>query len=385
MADVGFRFIRDRVCEMEKFGEDLISIIIPVYNSAGTLRRCMDSIVNQTYGRLEIILVESASVDGSAALCDAYAKQDKRVKVIHQQERKGLSNARNTGLTYASGPYVGFVDSDDWVACDMYEALLQLMKKEMADIACGRVIRVSDQGCAPICKGRGRELESGAQGREPTSAKRRPEPSYRVYTQDDFAKLYFRAHSNQTVHYVWNKLYTAKTAKQMVFPEGLIAEDVEGFFLALLHADKIVDADMDVYYYWYNQNGLSSEWFSKKQMDIAAVWKHVWEYCIQYGKDGWVYYAEINYYRAFFGLLCRMIRSGKSSEFPEEKEYLLTNFRKSYGRLMRFPLPAGRKALMTAMYVHFGMTERLVRVGERIAGIMGIKIKHGQVRRGRGR
>ena len=95
MADVGFRFIRDRVYEMEKFGEDLISIIIPVYNSAGTLRRCMDSIVNQTYGRLEIILVESASVDGSAALCDAYAKQDKRVKVIHQQERKKILISAN--------------------------------------------------------------------------------------------------------------------------------------------------------------------------------------------------------------------------------------------------------------------------------------------------
>ncbi len=102
----------------------MLSIIIPVYNTEPYLRRCIDSVINQTYGNLEIILVDDGSTDGSGNICDAYAETDARVRVIHQ-ENGGQANARCAGMEAAGGKYLGFVDSDDWIACEMYEKLLR--------------------------------------------------------------------------------------------------------------------------------------------------------------------------------------------------------------------------------------------------------------------
>lgn len=111
-----------------------ISVIIPVYNVAAYLPRCLDSVVGQTYGNLEIILVDDGSTDGGGAICDSYAAEDGRITVIHQKNQ-GLSAARNTGLQYAAGEFVGFVDSDDWIEPDFYETLLKVQGKNGADIA----------------------------------------------------------------------------------------------------------------------------------------------------------------------------------------------------------------------------------------------------------
>ena len=94
--------------------DSLLSIIVPVYNVEQYLSRCVDSLVNQTYHNIEIILVDDGSPDRSGEICDEYAKKDKRVKVIHQSNG-GLSDARNTALDIAKGDYLMFVDSDDWI------------------------------------------------------------------------------------------------------------------------------------------------------------------------------------------------------------------------------------------------------------------------------
>lgn len=114
-----------------------ISVIVPVYKVEPYLRKCLDSIVGQTYRNLEIILVDDGSPDNCGAICDEYAARDERIKVIHQPNG-GLSAARNTGLDIATGEYIGFVDSDDWIEPDMYEYLLSGARQTEADIAvCG--------------------------------------------------------------------------------------------------------------------------------------------------------------------------------------------------------------------------------------------------------
>ena len=105
---------------------ELISVVVPVYNVENYLEKCVSSITNQTYKNLEIILVNDGSKDNSGAICDDLAKNDSRIKVIHK-ENGGLSDARNTGINVATGEYIGFVDSDDWIERDMYE---QLYKRE---------------------------------------------------------------------------------------------------------------------------------------------------------------------------------------------------------------------------------------------------------------
>ena len=113
----------------------LISIIVPVYKSEKFLKKCVDSILSQTYTKIEIILVNDGSPDGSGLICDEYAKKDDRVRVIHK-ENGGVSTARNAGLDAALGEFVGFVDSDDYVDEDMFETLLKRITDTGADIAC---------------------------------------------------------------------------------------------------------------------------------------------------------------------------------------------------------------------------------------------------------
>ena len=116
---------------------DLLSVVVPCYNAGEWIDRCVASITAQSYDRLEVILVDDGSTDGTPALCDAWAARDGRVKVLHQTN-SGSSAARENGLLASQGEFVTFADADDWVDTGMYEAMIGRMKSEKADIAvCG--------------------------------------------------------------------------------------------------------------------------------------------------------------------------------------------------------------------------------------------------------
>lgn len=124
--------------------QPLLSIIVPVYKVEDYLCRCLDSILAQTYENFELILVDDGSPDGCGAICDRYAQQDPRVKVIHK-ENGGVSSARNAGLAQAKGEWIGWVDPDDWVDEDMYAYLMTAVLEEGADVAvCGRIEEYED-------------------------------------------------------------------------------------------------------------------------------------------------------------------------------------------------------------------------------------------------
>lgn len=112
-----------------------ITVIMPVYNTISYIREAIDSVRQQTYQNLEILLVDDGSTDGSSEVCDAYAKEDARIRVLHQKNR-GLTAAWKRGVEEAGGEYVGFVDSDDWIAEDMYETMYEAADLEAADIVC---------------------------------------------------------------------------------------------------------------------------------------------------------------------------------------------------------------------------------------------------------
>ena len=113
---------------------DLISVIVPVYNVELYLQQCIDSILNQTYSNLEIILIDDGSTDNSSIICDINLEKDHRIKVIHKQNG-GLSNARNVGVKNAQGKFVAFIDSDDYISEDYIEVLYRLICKYNADIS----------------------------------------------------------------------------------------------------------------------------------------------------------------------------------------------------------------------------------------------------------
>ncbi len=122
--------------------EALITIIIPVYNVEKYLEKCLRSVQQQSYGRLEILLIDDASTDQSGMVCDAYARQDARFCVIHLPQNGGVSHARNLGMERASGDYIGFVDADDFIEKDMFEKLYGNLQKHRADISICGVERV---------------------------------------------------------------------------------------------------------------------------------------------------------------------------------------------------------------------------------------------------
>lgn len=117
-----------------------ISIIVPIYNAEKHLNKCINSIVNQTYNELEILLIDDGSKDSSLNICEKWSKQDSRIKVIHK-ENSGVSDTRNLGIEISTGDYIGFVDSDDWIEPDMFESLYNKLTENNADVAdCGYVL-----------------------------------------------------------------------------------------------------------------------------------------------------------------------------------------------------------------------------------------------------
>ncbi len=123
----------------------LISVIVPVYNVENYLRKCLDSIINQTYKNVEIIIVDDGSTDGCGAICDEYAKKDSRVNVLHKTNG-GVSSARNLGIYEAGGEYICFVDGDDWLELDYFAEVVQVLKEERPVLLLNNTVKEDDDG-----------------------------------------------------------------------------------------------------------------------------------------------------------------------------------------------------------------------------------------------
>jgi glycosyltransferase involved in cell wall biosynthesis len=132
---IGKEYMMNKV--EDKTNQPEISIIVPVYNVEKYLEKCLKSILHQIFSDFELILIDDGSTDSSGRICDEYLKRDSRIKVFHK-ENGGLSSARNYGIEKSTGKYIGFVDSDDYIAKDMYEVLYNNLQRENADVSmCG--------------------------------------------------------------------------------------------------------------------------------------------------------------------------------------------------------------------------------------------------------
>lgn len=210
-----------------------ISVIVPVYRVEKCLRRCLDSIVSQTYNNLEIILVDDGSPDSCGEICDEYAALDNRIKVIHQENR-GLCGARNAGLEVATGDYIGFADSDDRLAEDMYEYLVENLEKYEADIVSCRYYRVTE----------GRVDEANL-GREDIV----------MNTDEAIRELVNRFFLRSTF---WNKLFKKEVLEGFSFPEGRTFEGTVSMHIVFERAEKIVMLKDAKYYYYANEGSIIS-------------------------------------------------------------------------------------------------------------------------------
>ena len=211
----------------------LISVIVPVYNVAPYLRKCMDSILFQTYQNLEIILIDDGSTDESSDICDEYQKRDNRIIVIHQQNG-GLSAARNSGLDVAKGDFISFIDSDDWIHQDYFKQLIKYSQVKGINIdivQCGIIKTHTDQ----------------------ISSEVKLHDTGRVYSGHNAAKMLYEPGAICFI-VVCNKLYRKSLFTNLRFPIGKMNED-EFLNYKLLYESSYVISLNDRMYFYRQRNG----------------------------------------------------------------------------------------------------------------------------------
>ena len=222
-----------------------ISIIVPIYNVEKYLDKCIKSIVNQSFKNLEIILVDDGSLDNCPAICDEWTKKDYRIKVIHK-ENGGLSDARNAGLSVASGDYIAFVDSDDYIEPDMYEKLLKVAIDNNCDIVSCKLRMVYENDINLIANDDTGEV---------------------IYysTEDAISALI----DDKIRQVVWNKLYKADIIKNIPFDVGKYHEDEFWSYQAIGNATKIATIDYTGYNYLQRSGSIMGNGYSLKRLDAV--------------------------------------------------------------------------------------------------------------------
>ena len=245
-----------RAVEESIIDEPLVSIVIPVYNVSCYLPQCLDSVVSQTYRRLEIILVDDGSTDDSGSICDQYAKRDNRIQVIHSENR-GLATARNIALEKVRGEYISFLDSDDWAEPQLIEILLRAVLLTGSDI-------VSARYC----------LEYVGKTVHPSAAK---EHSH-TYRGEDILSAFAECRFGNMV---WNKIYRAECFKEIRFPDGQNYEDVSIVWKLMMIPAKndgaVTALSDELFHYRVRVSSISHTWTVDNVIDSWRAYRAKYE------------------------------------------------------------------------------------------------------------
>lgn len=224
----------------------MISVIVPVYNVEHYLKKCLDSILGQTYPHLEVLVVDDGSTDRSGRICDEYAEKDKRIRVFHQRNR-GLSCARNLALDHASGDYVACVDSDDYLETDMYESMLAAMDDETDIVCCGTNV-----------------VFPAGRYRNYVQYKTHRCTKYR--NRDAVRELFLW----KTISFSsWDKLYRRELFDGVRYPEGKICEDLPVTYRLISKSRNVVNIGKAKYHYVYRSDSISRKPFYPEKMYFA--------------------------------------------------------------------------------------------------------------------
>lgn len=212
--------------------DPLITVVLPIYNVAKWLDTCIQSIVEQTYRNLQIILVDDGSTDESPTICERWAAKDSRINVVHQRNA-GLSAARNTGLRLRKGEYICFVDSDDYVEHDYVKRMLDTAHAEQADMVVCNVRKEDENGDTPA---------------------EEADPSFETKTLTSRQYMIYAIQSSWKHIVAWNKLYRSEIWNNLTYPVGKIHEDEFVFAQLVVRCHRVACID-DVLYHYVQRDG----------------------------------------------------------------------------------------------------------------------------------
>lgn len=306
--------------------QPLISVIVPVYRAERYLSRCVQSIRNQTYRNLEIILVDDGSPDNCGEMCDQYAREDSRIRVFHK-ENGGQSSARNLGLDNMTGEFVGFVDSDDWIEPDMYETLCDLACRYEAQIVCCGAERVSDKGHMDYFNPNLEELL--------------------VLERDQAMEELL--YNFRVTNSLWDKLFRKDIFAHLRMTEGIIYEDCDVMYRCIYRANRVVYTAKPLYLYYLSENSTLRGNISKKHYDILTVQRKRLAFYAQYSREN-LLLARAKYVESALDVL---YRSRKAKDCSQLRKTTILELRQM---LADYPdMPFARNIKLKLAAFHLGM------------------------------
>lgn len=324
--------------EMKNYSEnqeDKISIIVPVYNAEKYLNKCLDSLINQTYKNLEIILINDGSKDNSLQICEEYAKEDTRIIVI-DKENGGQASARNYGLDVATGKFIGFVDSDDWIDLDTYDYLHYLIKKYRADCSFIKI----------------RKKKYDYQSEYITE---------KIYRNDEILVEYLKYGMKTGEYSPCTYLYSKKLLYGLRFPKGRVNEDIPFIYEALGEADKLVKSNKYCYNYRMSENSTTRNKFKKRDLDLIEACDDL----VYYSKDKSDKIKKLvkqKRDRSDFSLLAKIAYYGveNEKEFEKEIKTMKQNIRKNYFELLFSNMSIIRKIQLTCFVINYDFSRKII-------------------------
>lgn len=284
----------------------LVSIIIPIYKVERFLERCVQSVITQTYRNLEIILIDDGSPDRCPQLCDKLSEDDTRIKVIHKKNG-GLSDARNCGIEHASGEYLFFLDSDDWIRKDTISILLDRCITDGSDMAICDIEIVNDSYHIPI---------------------NRMEKNFEIWDKIDFWNHLFSKYSLKYA-VAWSKLYIRKIFDETRFPLKKINEDEFVLYDIIEQCERISVCDEKLYFYFQRDDSIMHQRYSLRNLDgIEAYLDRAGRFL----KAGSYHYAEktieqaLRLFAIFYIKVDQNILT-ESSEYMDHKKKCIQMYR----------------------------------------------------------
>lgn len=232
----------------------LVSIIIPVFNVEKYISKCVDSVINQKYRNIEIIIIDDGSTDKSAEICKEYANEDNRIKII-SQKNAGLSCARNVGIENSSGDYIMFVDGDDFISASMVMRLLEVSHVSGADYVCSESMNFMD--------GDDESAKIKINGYEQSGL------IYEVYEKEEAIRNMFYQKPSITGAYL--KIYKRELFDKIKFPEKRYYEDLATTYKFMQEAQRIVLLKEKHYAYRIRKDGIMNQKFNERKMDCIWV------------------------------------------------------------------------------------------------------------------